>query len=292
MERALAALNAQEHPSFEIVVVDNDSSDRTADVVRQSGARYLHAHSAFGIGACRRFAVEGARGEIVAFCDDDCVPEPGWIAAFEREFARRPTLALAGGQVINVGFAAEKEYKGLSRHLANGKCTFVNDPESAEYFGNMNLGLRRSAVLAVGNYDPSMNVMEELDLAERLRRAGYGVDYCPDAVLEHHHTGVSYKRRQRLRGPEWNRLSFFFAYHRPRSTRAWIRFARVETGLLAKDLRRSLRHLASRLRQKDPSGAMASLLRTASAVLARLSIPWILIRAATRAELTTRASEP
>ena len=202
LSRTLQALRSLEYPDFEVVVVDNDSTDSTKEVIKQNGAVYIFAPSHSGIGACRQIGVEKSSGKVIAFCDDDCVPSPLWLFHLARRLMSDSRLGLVGGEVINVGFAKNKQHKGRSMLTKHGKCRFVESVEKAEFFGNMNLAFRRDVIEAVGGYDPFFNVLEEIDLALRIKKLGYRVEHEPLAILEHHYTGISHKRRQFFFGSE------------------------------------------------------------------------------------------
>jgi GT2 family glycosyltransferase len=87
LPRTLAALADQEvAPSFEVVVADDGSRDGTAAIVERAGARLVRLGGA-GPAEARNAAVAAASGALLAFCDADCYPSPGWLAAGVRALA-------------------------------------------------------------------------------------------------------------------------------------------------------------------------------------------------------------
>jgi GT2 family glycosyltransferase len=161
----------------------------------------------------------------------------------------------------------------------NGQLIFVEDVNQAEFFGNMNLAFRRQVVEAVGNYDPFFNVMEEIDLEVRVRRAGYRVDFEPKAVLEHYYTGVSYKRRHFFYGPELVRLYFCMKHFRPKSPREWMRFLLFELRLLGNELFNAFRKFISVTMRGRLDRVSSVFTKTINSITARMAIPWLLWRA-------------
>lgn len=279
--RTLRAVSRLDHPSYEVVVVDNASTDGTRDVVADSGARYVFSMASNGISRSRQIGIEVARGDIVAMCDDDCVPEPDWLARLDQRLDRERDLGLVGGKVVNVGFPGRRRFKGTSRLVGpNGILSFVEDAADAEYFGNLNLAVRKEAVKTVGGYDPFLKAgREEIDLAASLRRRGYRTGFEPSAVVTHHFTKINYKRGRLLYDRHLMRLYFHFKHFPPSTAAAWGRFLRDEARLLARDALRAARFSGAVLLRgrmgRLPSAAIEWLNLTA----ARALIPWVFARA-------------
>jgi glycosyltransferase involved in cell wall biosynthesis len=96
LQRALAALAAQTRLADEIVVVDNGSTDDTADVARRAGARVV-VEPKRGIPAATAAGFDAATGALIGRLDADSVPATNWIAEFERRFDRNPELSAITG---------------------------------------------------------------------------------------------------------------------------------------------------------------------------------------------------
>jgi GT2 family glycosyltransferase len=282
LQKALEALCKLDYPNFEIIVVDNGSTDHTAQVAANSGVRYVYSPSTFGISYSRQLGVTSAQGEIVAFCDDDCIPVTDWLKHFVARLQADPELGLVGGQIINIGFTGNRQFKGRTKLGRNGIVSFVRNPHDADFFGNANLAFRRSAIEAVGGYDPFFNVMAEIDLAMNLRRHGFRVAYEPNAIVEHHHVGVSQKKRHFFRGPQLIRLYFFFKHCRPHNMRDWYRFLTYESRLMWKDFIRALRALAATLVHGRVNRLSVVGIEFFNLFSARIVIPWLLWRTHTR----------
>jgi GT2 family glycosyltransferase len=214
----------------------------------------------------------------VAFCDDDCLPIPAWLGHLVRRLAAEEDLGLLGGRVINIGFFGMQRHKGQTKLGRNGRLFFEADPKKTEFFGNMNLAFRREIVLAVGNYDPFFNMMAEVDLATRLRRQGFRIDYEPAAVLEHHNAGIFFKRRRFFFGPQLVRLYFYFKHYRPCTLKGWVSFAGYELKLMGLDFYRFLRALAAATVKGKFDRYPAIGTQLFNLLSARLAIPWLLWR--------------
>lgn len=86
--KTLSAVLAQDYSDFEVIVVDNNCTDRTAEIVRQFPAVKLVSEQQAGTQFARQKGVQTSTGDIVAFIDADCLPEPGWLSQAFKSFAR------------------------------------------------------------------------------------------------------------------------------------------------------------------------------------------------------------
>ena len=164
-------VSRSEAAGIEAVLVDNTSSDGTAEMVRRSfpGVRLISLRR--NLGSCAKaIGVNRAAGQFVVFLDDDSHPRPGSIARMIGHFRDRPGLAQAGFTV----------------HLPDGRRESGALP--GIYVG-CGVGFRRDALRAVGNLDRTLFMQaEEYDLSFRLVRAGYDIAVFDDLHVEHFKT--------------------------------------------------------------------------------------------------------
>jgi glycosyltransferase involved in cell wall biosynthesis len=193
IERTLAALFDQipgQTPEIdlEILVVDDGSTDATAALASEAGARVLRLgeHDRGGSpGAARNRGAAAATGDPITFLDADCAPAPGWLAAL--------LAAHDAGEVV-VGGSLEVP-PGLP---ASARCDHycgsyhVHPERLAGYVPNhtpANLSVRRAAFLAAGGFvegSPVADGHEELRWQARLARQGVRIRFEPAAVVFHH----------------------------------------------------------------------------------------------------------
>ena len=100
---ALEALTRQERPADEVIVVDNNSVDDTSALVREFESRlplkYL-VETRRGAAEARNLGIRHATGDVLAFTDDDCVPDVQWLRFIELSFLRDPAIGMVAGKVV------------------------------------------------------------------------------------------------------------------------------------------------------------------------------------------------
>jgi glycosyltransferase involved in cell wall biosynthesis len=196
-----AALVEARAGNAEVLVVDNASTDDTpsvlADLGRQADpALRVVTEPRLGLSAARNRALATARGEMVAFLDDDAVPRPGWLAALIAPFAA-PGVACVGGR-IRLRFESSPPawlvpelYGALSAYdLGDQPRQICYGRDNYPYGGNVSF--RTSAARAAGGFSTQVGLRgteqlqhEETDLCYRLEGAGGEIRYAPDAVVDH-----------------------------------------------------------------------------------------------------------
>jgi glycosyltransferase involved in cell wall biosynthesis len=109
LKRAVASVLANSTPRFELIVVDQSTDDLSAQAMAafdDNRLRYLRT-STTGLSISRNIAIRAARADTVVFTDDDCVCDPGWLAAIQAEFAADPTAIAVYGRVVPYGRQGE-----------------------------------------------------------------------------------------------------------------------------------------------------------------------------------------
>jgi N-acetylglucosaminyl-diphospho-decaprenol L-rhamnosyltransferase len=174
LRRGLAALAAlPERPA--VIVVDDASTDATADVGRVAGARVIRLATNHGA-AARNAGVLAATTQLVAFCDDDSHPAPGALRRAAGRFAADDRLALLAGRIL----------VGDDERL-DPTCRALTGAPDVLGFVACGAVARRDALLAAGGFHPRFGVGgEETLLALDLTAAGHRLAYAPEVVFHHH----------------------------------------------------------------------------------------------------------
>ena len=237
----LAALRAQTHTDFEVVVADNGSTDATVDAVRAAGGalrlRVVDASGRPGVSHARNVGARHAAAPKVLFCDADDVVDPNWVAA----------MAAALDHHHIVGGHLEVKRVNPPEVLAwSGSPTASGLPVTMghlPYGVGANLGLRRSVIESVGEFDESYaGGHEEVDLAWRAQEAGLTVGFAPDAVVHYRLRGSlrSMARQRYWYGRSYAQLFRNFRHSgvRPTPLSTELRFYAVLLRSLPRDIRR------------------------------------------------------
>lgn len=188
----LQALADLDYPRdrFEVVVVDDGSRVPLEAIVAPFRPRMtlmLLSQPNAGPGAARNAGVSRARGEYIAFTDDDCAPEPGWLRALADRLAGSAG-AMVGGRTVNA--LPRNHYAVASQMLIAYIYDYYNaDPDRAQFFASNNFTVPRDRFLVLGGFDARFPkaAAEDRDLCDRWVTAGYPARYAPQAVVHHAH---------------------------------------------------------------------------------------------------------
>lgn len=184
-----------EKADYEIVVVDNNSTDKTKEVVEgfkrafPGNLIYLFEQRQGKTFALNK-GIESARGEIIAMTDDDCVADRNWLANIREVFSTK-NIDLLAGKVTAV-FDSElpswldiNALHGPLAHHDKGDKYFENDDSKKILTTGANMTFRRTSVEKFGNFH-FHGRSQDTDLAYRWANLGAKIAYSPDVVVTHH----------------------------------------------------------------------------------------------------------
>lgn len=185
IRRCLEAIKAQNYPGpWEVIVVDNSAQFGLNELSEELEGVKLISEPRPGSYNARNAGLRVASGEVLAFTDADCRPQPEWLTNGANALATDPTLAVAGGAIQVVvdhpGPPSLPELYQLA--LAFPQKNYI---EHQDYAATANMFTRRQIFEEVGAFDGSLMSGGDLEFGRRVAAAGHRLGYVPDAVVQH-----------------------------------------------------------------------------------------------------------
>ena len=212
IEEQLAALAAQVWDGeWEVLVVDNGSTDATRDIVRAAAARWPSLHlvaATDGVGPAyaRNAGGRVATGRSLAFCDADDVVAPGWVAAMG-EALRADEFTCGPIDIVTLN----PPWLAGSRGTTGTQAAAIFE-DRFPFASSCNMGIRRARFLDANGFDEDLFAGEDVDLSMRLFCAGIPLAYVPDALVRYRYRptlrstydrAVAYGRARPLIAERW-----------------------------------------------------------------------------------------
>jgi GT2 family glycosyltransferase len=190
IRETMEALRRVEYPDFEVIVVDDGSTDDVGSIVTAYDVRYIRTENR-GLSSARNTGLGAAGGEIVAFLDDDAYPDPHWLRFLAAMF-ERTTFAGIGGP--NLPIASDGLVADCVAHSPGGPVHVLLDDREAAHIPGCNMAFRRGALEAIGGFDPAFRTAgDDVDVCWRIQERGWKLGFHPAATVWHH-------RRRSVRG--------------------------------------------------------------------------------------------
>ncbi len=190
LRHCLEAVCALDYPDFEVVVVDDGSSDSSAAIAGEFGARLIRTENR-GLSSARNTGLEAAMGEIVAYLDDDAWPDPGWLRYLALTFAQADVRSRRWPQ------PRPPDDPTVAQCVANspgGPIHVLLSDTEAEHIPGCNMAFRKTCLEEIGGFDPQFRIAgDDVDVCWRLQDYGWTLGFSPSAVMWH-------RRRASVRG--------------------------------------------------------------------------------------------
>ena len=190
--RCLAAVTAQNYPDFEIIIVDNESTDGTLAIVEQFNCRLVHIRNEdFTFGRSLNWGIKDAQGEYIAILSGHCIPvNERWLSSLHASL-NEGTIAGVYGRQLPLPDTTPYDKRDLWTTFGIERRVQTKDI----FFHNANSIIRRS-IWETTPFDEEIQGVEDRDWAQRVLAQGYHVAYEPTAAVYHYH-GIHHGRDAR-----------------------------------------------------------------------------------------------
>ncbi|MFH1504515.1 MAG: glycosyltransferase family 2 protein [Candidatus Omnitrophota bacterium] len=181
IEDTLKGVFSQTLKPDEVVIVDDNSSDRTVEKVSPYPIKLIrHKHNR-GLAVARNTAVKNIDSKYIASLDADCAPEPGWLETLMKRFTSSD-IAGTGGKLLEKNLSTTFDLwraVHMKQYWAEGE-------SAPPFLFGSNTVFRRQALTEVGVYSENFrDNYEDVDICERLKKKGYSLVYEPKATVKH-----------------------------------------------------------------------------------------------------------
>lgn len=202
LQDCLDAVLAQEYPDFEVIVVDNASTDGSAEFVaaRYPQARLLRQPQNLGFAGGNNVALSAATGEVLILLNQDTAVHPGWLRALVGALEADPSIGVAGAKALypdgtiqhaggQIGMRGEGSHIGWHQRDSGNFDRMLD----MDYVTGASLAIRRTVVNRIGGLDEGFSpaYYEDVDWCYRARQAGFRVVVAPEATLVHREASLA-----------------------------------------------------------------------------------------------------
>jgi len=185
LQACLNSLLELDYPDFEILVIDDGSTDGTPDItIRFPQIRTLRHRVNLGLSTARNLGIRAASGEIIAFTDADCRPDRDWL--------RHLVAVMVDSDVVGVGgpnlLPPDDSPVAAAVMASPGGPTHVMlDDRIAEHIPGCNMAFWKRSLDAVGGFDPAFHrAGDDVDVCWRLQNRGWRIGFAPGGFVWHH----------------------------------------------------------------------------------------------------------
>jgi O-antigen biosynthesis protein len=208
MAACLDSLRDLRYPAYEVVVVDDGSTDRTGRIADEyEDFRVVHQENK-GLSAARNVGIAASTGDIIAFTDSDCVVDPDWLHYLAATFLASGETAVGGP---NLPPPEDSLVASCVAASPGGPLHVLLNDEEAEHIPGCNMAFRREVLEEIGGFDPLYRAAgDDVDVCWRLQERGYRIAFSPAAMVWHfrRNTVKAYVEQQRGYGKAEGLLYF------------------------------------------------------------------------------------
>jgi O-antigen biosynthesis protein len=183
MDCCLASLESLNYPNYEVVVVNDGSTDKTREIAERYPYIRLINQENQGLSAARNVGLRAATGDIIAYTDCDCMADPDWLTHLVARFLSSDFGAVGGPNLPPPDSSLVANCVAVS---PGGPTHVLLDDEVAEHIPGCNMAFRREALEAIHGFDPVFRAAgDDVDLCWRLQNKGYKIGFSAAALVWH-----------------------------------------------------------------------------------------------------------
>jgi GT2 family glycosyltransferase len=183
LRSCLEGLSELRYPNFEVVVVNDGSTDGTDRITEEYDFRLIRTENQ-GLASARNVGLEAATGEIVAYLDADARPDPDWLTHLAVAFMRSRHSAVGGP---NIPPPSDGTVAECVANAPGGPIHVLLSDQEAEHIPGCNMAFLKERLKAIGGFDPQFRIAgDDVDICWRLQNDGQTVGFSPGAVVWHH----------------------------------------------------------------------------------------------------------
>jgi GT2 family glycosyltransferase len=195
LEDNLSSLTRLDYPNYEVIVVNDGSTDTTPEIAARYPFKQISVPNA-GLSAARNLGLHAASGDIVAYTDADTRVDAHWLSHLVQPFLETDVVGVGGPNVVPTDDSWVAQC--VARSPGGPVHVMLNNTE-AEHIPGCNMAFRKAALMAIGGFDPTYTKAgDDVDICWRLQEHGYRLGFAPGALVFHHHRGSikAYWRQQ------------------------------------------------------------------------------------------------
>ena len=185
-----------DYPNYEVIVVDDGSTDLFTSCARDYGFRLIRTPNS-GLSSARNTGLFAATGEIVAYIDDDAYPDADWLKYLAAAFLETPFVGVGGPNLPPCGDGWVADCVANS---PGGPIHVLLTDREAEHIPGCNMAYRKSALLEIGGFDERFRIAgDDVDACWSLQKLNWKLGFSPAAVVWHHRRNSvrTYLKQQR-----------------------------------------------------------------------------------------------
>ena len=171
------------YPHFEVIIVDDGSSDTTGKIAKEYDFRVIQTKNG-GLSRARNIGMEAAKGEIIAYTDDDACPDPHWLTYLAHTFMHTDHVGVGGPNIAPAGDGAIAD---CVVNAPGGPVHVLLSDQEAEHIPGCNMAFWKDKLMAIGGFDPQFRTAgDDVDVCWGLQQRGWTLGFCPAAMVWHH----------------------------------------------------------------------------------------------------------